>query len=378
MWIGIDGRVLQEETFGGVREYAKNILCSLLRLDTKNQYVVFTNKWGKQKGLELPTASNLYLVCFRYPNKLLNLSLLVLGAPRLNPLIEKEIFKQTGQKIKIDLFWAPNINFIRLRPGIRFFLTVHDLSFFVEPSFFSLKQRFLHAFVRPNELFKRTDVLLPVSEATKIDLERLGAGRERSMVIYPGVGEEFFNKNIELEREAKKLYSLPDRFIFSFAVNGKRKNLEGVINAFKNASLPSDLHLVIAGVGTEILTNNLEVTLNRIHFLGSVSDKLRPALYRLALMFVYPSFYEGFGLPVIEAMDSGTPVVTSAVTSLPEAASGAAILVDPHDVGELSAAMEALFSSAALRDKLIAKGTFRVSNFTWNSSARHLLEQFEK
>lgn len=372
MWIGIDGRVLQEETFGGVREYAKNILCSLLRLDTKNQYVIFTNKWMGQKGLELPLTSNAHFVSFRYPNKLLNLSLWLLGAPALDSLVEKEIWRQTGQKIKLDIFWAPNLNFIRLSAETKFFLTVHDLSFFVEPSFFSSKERFWHALVSPQKIFRQADVLLPVSSYTAGELARLGFSAPKREIVWPGISRKFFETSEEEVDETRRAHGLPPKYILFLAAKGKRKNFEGVIKAFQMARLPVDLHLVIAGEGTDGRREG------RIIGLGAVPEKARRALYKGAEFFVYPSFYEGFGLPVLEAMSSGTPVITSSVTSLSEVASDAAILVDPHNVGELRAAMETLSSSAALRDKFIAKGIIQAANFTWNTSGRHLLEQFEK
>lgn len=371
MWIGIDGRVLQEKTFGGVKEYAKNILCSLLRLDIKNQYVIFTNKWRGQKGLGLPLTSNAHFVSFRYPNKLLNLSLWLLGAPALDSLIEKEIFKQTGQKIKLDIFWAPNLNFIRLGAETKFFLTVHDLSFFVEPSFFSSKERFWHALVSPQKIFRQADVLLPVSSYTAGELKRFGMSVLKMEIVAPGIGQEFFETSAEEVAAAKREYGLPQRYVLVLAAKGKRKNFEGVIKAFQMARLPADLHLVIAGEGTDRRREG------RIIGLGAVPEASRRALYKGAEFFVYPSFYEGFGLPVLEAMSSGTPVITSSVTSLSEVVSDAAILVDPHNVGELRAAMETLSSSAALRDKFIAKGILRASNFIWEESARRLLEQFE-
>lgn len=371
MWIGIDGRVLQEEKFGGVKEYTKRLISALLNLDIKNQYVIFTNKWGKENNLDLPPSPNLHLAAFGYPNKFLNLSLLLLGAPTLDSLIEKEIWRQTGQKIKLDIFWAPNLNFIRLRPRPRFFLTVHDISFFVEPSFFSLKERLWHALISPKKLFRQADILLPVSSYTAGELARMGFRDINTEIIKPGVDENFFETSEEEVAAAKREYRLPQRYVLTLAAKGKRKNLEGAITAFRQARLPADLHLVIAGEGTDKWRDG------RIMGLGAVPEDGRRALYKGAEFFVYPSFYEGFGLPVLEAMASGTPVITSSVTSLSEVASDTAILIDPHNVGELRAAMEILSSSAALRDKFIAKGILRASNFTWEKAARSLLAQFE-
>lgn len=373
MWIGIDGRVLQEEKFGGVKEYAKRLISALLKLDAKNQYVIFTNKWGKENNLDLPPLPNLRLAAFGYPNKFLNLSLLFFDAPRLDTLLEKEVFKQMGQKIKLDIFWAPNLNFIRLRPGTKFFLTVHDISFLIEPSFFSLKERLWHALISPKKLFRQVDTFLPVSSYTAGELARMGFRDINTEIIKPGIDQKFFETSEEEVAETRREYGLPERFILALAAKGKRKNLEGAIKAFKMARLSADLHLVIAGEGTEVIGRD-----NRIIGLGAVSEEARRALYKGAEFFVYPSFYEGFGLPVVEAMASGTPVITSAAASMPEAGNGASVLVNPHDKNEIIAAMEALSASSELRAKLKDAGRLAASKFSWEDSALKLMRLFEK
>ncbi len=375
MWICVDARPLQDKKIGGVQEYTKRLLDALLRLDKKNQYVLFTNASKGAVDLSRYLSANVFHADFRYPNKLFNLCLRGFGWPKLDTLIESKIKQETGKDVRSDIFWAPNINFIRLRPGTKFLLTVHDVSFFIEPSFFSLKQRLWHAALRPRALLKLANILLPVSESTFSDLKRFGF--KNGEVIYAGVDERFFKRDEGAMSELKTKYNLPERFILTLAAFGKRKNLESVIRAFESARLPENMYLVIAGADTELLRHKRGEN-GRIRFLGAVSEELLPSLYHASEFFVYPSFYEGFGLPVLEAFASGTPVVTANSSSLSEVADGAALLVNPHDAAEIIKAMEMLASSENLRKKLIVKGGERAAAFSWDISAANLLAQFEK
>lgn len=373
MWICVDGRVFQEEKYGGVKEYAANLLQAVLRLDRENQYVIFSNEWGGQKTRANFDAPNLHQASFSYPNKLLNLSLTMLGFPRLDELAEKEIFRKTGKKIKFDFFWSPNINFVSLSSSVKFLLSVHDLSFWAEPGFFSLKERIWHGLVGPERLFNRADALLPVSLFTAGDLAARGFSKRKMAIISPAISADFLSNRADIS-EVRRFFNLPKKYILSFAAKGKRKNFTGVIRAFKSANLPEDLHLVIAGEGTETLRSREE----KILFLGRVPKEFRPALYKDAQFFVYPSFYEGFGLPVLEAAASGTPVITSATTSLPEILGDSSVLINPHDLSELRFAMETLANSESLRSHLAEEALKKATLYSWDDSAEKLLAQFKK
>lgn len=373
MWICVDGRVFQEAKYGGVKEYSAGLLRTLLRLDRENQYVIFLNEWGGQKPRPDFSAPNLHFASFRYPNKLLNLSLAISGRPFLDELAAAEISKKTGQKIKFDVFWSPNINFVGISRAVRFLLTVHDLSFWAEPGFFSLKERIWHALVNPRKLFCRADALLPVSSFTAGDLAARGFDKGKIEVISPALSEDFSDAAADIS-EARRTYNLPENYILAFAASGKRKNFGGVLRAFRSANLPAGMHLVIAGEGTEALYPREE----KILFLGRVPKELRPALYKGAEFFVYPSFYEGFGLPVLEAAASGVPVITSAATSLPEILGDSSILINPHDISELRSAMETLANSENLRSRLAGEALKKTAFYGWEDSAKKLLAQFKK
>jgi glycosyltransferase involved in cell wall biosynthesis len=146
------------------------------------------------------------------------------------------------------------------------------------------------------------------------------------------------------------------------------------MHAFARSALPSSLKLVLTGEPSENL-EELARTLGvsgRVAFAGRVSEDELAALYRGALFLVFPSFYEGFGLPIIEAFACGTPVITSNVTSMPEIAGDAALLVDPHDVDAIAEAMVRLASSPELRKTLVARGYERIGTFSWDAVAERV------
>ncbi len=205
MWICVDGRVLQDASRGGVEVYTRQLLAALFSLDKKNKYLIFYNSFGTQKETPAISSSNVFEVCFGFPNKIFNFSLAIGIGPELDTLIESAASRQLGEKVKIDIFWAPNINFIKLRKETKLFLTVHDLSFLVEPSFFRAKERLWHAFVRPKKLLGRVDKLLPVSAFTLYDLLKQGVPEGKCEVIYPGISEQFFSIKPERVKEVRKI-----------------------------------------------------------------------------------------------------------------------------------------------------------------------------
>ena len=248
---------------------------------------------------------------------------------------------------------------------------MHDVSFLVEPGFFNLKQRIWHALVFPKKLIQRANLLLPVSSYTAGELLRLGLGAGSTTIIQPGVSKDFFETTEDEVAAARAEHKLPQRYVLALAAKGKRKNIEGAIKAFLQAKLPLDLKFAIAGEGTDSIKNG-----DRIISLGAVSDAARRALYKGAEFFVYPSFYEGFGLPVLEAAASGTPVITSSVTSLPAILGRACLTADPHDASELSTAMETLSNNPALGRELAGRARLAARGYSWEASAEKVLSAF--
>jgi glycosyltransferase involved in cell wall biosynthesis len=267
-------------------------------------------------------------------------------------------------------------------PGTRTLLTVHDLSFLHYPDHFVPKLvRYLSGVV-PRSV-ARADRVLADSQATRDDLiEYMGVPPEKVQVLYSGVDGRFRPTEEPGERERlKERYGLPgDRpYVLSVGTVQPRKNYVRLIRAF--ASLERTSHeLVIAGghgwLYQEVLAE-AEERKDRVRMLGFVDDADLPALYRGAALFAFPSLYEGFGLPVLEAMACGVPVVCSNTSSVPEVAGDAALLIDPHDEESLAQALERLLSDEGLREQMVKQGFERAGQFTWERAARQLLSTID-
>lgn len=355
MNVGVDIRCLMERQRTGVGEYAFGLLNAVFKVDRENQYWLFYNSY--EDVLEvLPKWDypNVHYVGLRWPNKILNLFLL-LGLIKLDKMVSKkykaclpvgkvESRKSDCLKIEnLDAWFSPNLNFTSLTFKTKFILTIHDLSFEFLPECYTFKQRLWHKLLRPKKQCRRADVILTPSENTARDVAlKYGIGKEKVMVCYPGVSRnmEHVTWNSELVR-AK--YDLPEGFVLFLGTIEPRKNVEAVIGAFARAYDRGlrTYGLVIAGAKgwkNENVMRAIENTPN-VRYIDYVSEEDKPALYKLACLFVYPSLYEGFGLPVLEAMACGTPVITSHRASLPEVGGDAVYYVNPANVAELSGAM---------------------------------------
>lgn len=389
MTIGIDIRTLMDTRYSGVSEYTLNLVSALLRLDRENEYRLFYNT-AQNISERMPKFDypNVKIIKKSVPNKILNYFLFkFLNSPKIDKLLG------------VDCFFMPHINFIGLsgsdptalkavRPLFcKKILTIHDLSFLRYPEFFSARKNFWHKMVNVKKLVKKFDYIIAVSENTKRDvIELCGVNPDRVKVIYSGV-EDIYQPNYELEnKNIEQKYNLPEKFILFLGTVEPRKNIEGAIRAYeilreKNGGL-AQYKLVIAG-GRGWKSNNAFRVWQKsqyksdIKFLGYIEKKDKVYLYNLASLFVYPSFYEGFGFPPLEAMASGTPVITSFTSSLPEIVGSAGLMVDPYNINDLAIAMEKVLTDNNLRNDLIQKGLKRIKEFSWEKAGREYLEIFQ-
>ena len=221
----------------------------------------------------------------------------------------------------------------------------------------------------------RASGLIAISESTRNDSVRvLGLDPGRIEVIYPGVPDAFFGAT---PVRRKKPYML---FVSTIE---PRKNVDVLLDAYQSlpASVRQEFDLVVAGPpgwGNPSALRRLRAGVKGVEYLGYVPDQELPGLTAGAAAFVYPSLYEGFGLPVAQAMAAGVPVITSNVSSLPEVAGGAGLLVDPHSVGELASAMQKILLSPSLRTELGACGAVRAQAFRWDVCAQKSWRFFER
>ncbi len=376
MNIGIDIRSLLEKERSGVGEYTYQLLSALFSIDKNNNYFLFYNSFKKIDDL-LPSDwkkySNINFCGFHWPNKLLNFCFKFLRWPKIDRLI-----MSAG---KIDLFFIPNLNFVALSREIKKIITVHDLSFLRYPRFFSWKRRLWHWFVNPKKLISGTDKIIAVSENTKKDLMELyKVASEKVEVIYSGVSGGADISDVEA---VKKKYNLPDNFILFLGTLEPRKNIEGLIWAFEIFKRAEKIgyKLVIVGPRGWLYKNILaraekSPARDDIKFINYIAPEEKFAFYKLAKLFVYPSFYEGFGFPPLEAARAGTPVIISSVSSLPEVMGEAALMVDPNNPAEMAKVMAECLTDENLRATLIEKGQKQAQKFSWEKCAEETSRSF--
>jgi glycosyltransferase involved in cell wall biosynthesis len=275
------------------------------------------------------------------------------------------------------LLWSPN-NTGPLAVE-RQVCTIHDLIPIDHPEWFNGRFAAWYAWLMPG-LAKRVRHIIAISEFTKQRIvELLGVPEQKITVLPNGVDERFKPQSAEKIEAVRRELGIDNRpYVVYVGSLEPRKNMQRLLSAWRRAqvSIPEDVYLVAAGArGNSRVFHPVSLSSipPRVLFTGYVSEDTLPALYAGALAAVYPSLYEGFGLPPLEAMACGTPVVTSACTSLPEVVGDGALLVDPEDVESIAEGLVRIVSGESLRRSLKEAGLRRAAAFTWENTAQRTL-----
>jgi len=363
MKIGIDARPLSYD-LTGIGVYLKHLLEALQKFDHQNLYYLISNgrinltlgnrRWSKIEG--------------GTTQRLLSTLWMQLRAPVI--ATEKDI----------DLFWSPRHHLPLFLPSrIKTVVTIHDITHLLFPATMSLPNLMVERLLMRYSL-RKADFVIAVSNSTAKGLSaNYPVDSTRLFTIYPG------NPDLSDPEDdtVHPLLPLPPRFFLFVGTLDPRKNLPRVLKAFEEiGSFAHDVYLVIVGARgwkdkrfrQQLNASN---TRERIVMPGYVSRTQLREIYEKALCLLFPSLYEGFGFPILEAMSCGTPVITSKTASMPEVAGDAAILVDPNDVSSIAEAMQRLLSDHALKETLVAKGFKRLASFSWDKCALETLQVFE-
>lgn len=285
----------------------------------------------------------------------------------------------------VDIFHAPDFVLPPVRTGKRV-VTVHDLAFLLRPECAEASLRSYLEQTVPRSV-RQADMVVADSENTRNDVIcLLGVAPERVEVVHAGVEKRFHPPADDCKvQEVRNRLGLDRPFILSVGVIEPRKDLPTLVRAYNLLRSRLDIpHLLALAGGRGWLADDtfrqaeLSPYRRDIRFLGFVPDEDLPELYAAADLFVYPSIYEGFGLPPLEAMACGTPVVTSNAASLPEVVGEAGLMVEPGDVEGLAEAMEQVLCHADLRDTMRQRGIARASSFTWEAAAERLLAVYQR
>jgi len=363
--IGIDYTAAYEQG-GGIGRYVRELVTALAQLDTTTEYRLFVSGVKAQKPLPpLPGAN------FTWRGTAITPLWLARLWQRAQIPLNVETF--TG---RVDLYHATDFTLPPTRFKTRTLLTVHDLSFVRVPEAASPALKAYLDAVVPRSV-RRADHVLADSQATKDDLIALyNTPAEKITVLLSGVDARF--KRTETPAIRAK-YQIPDRpYMLSVGTVQPRKNYIRLITALATLRAAGhDVGLVIVG-GKGWLEDPIYEAIRStgmtdfVHMTGFADDADLPALYSQALITALPSLYEGFGIPVLESMACGTPVLTSNVSSLPEVAGDAAIMVAPSDQDAITEALERMITDADLRADLARRGLERAQMFTWAAAARQL------
>ncbi|HUN66160.1 MAG TPA: glycosyltransferase family 1 protein [Bacteroidota bacterium] len=391
MRIAIDGRTIEPRR-SGVGQYAEYLVKSLLEIDDRNEYFLF---------LTVPNDS------FRFPNCT---PILIEGYSRmvLNRVWENFLLPAQIRRYGIDLYFSPAFalpvlprlseaasllplpagaqDLFNTRRRLHYTVTIHDVIGYLLPQYYTPKMRMWTHFFVPNAV-ALADTIIAVSGTTKRDLASLfPAAEAKTEVIYPWFNETYRPvTDEELLAGIRKKYSLPGRFILYLGTIEPRKNITGLATAYAAlpASLQREVPLVIAGGGgwfTETIYSrirNLE-TAGRISFIEYVPQEDLPALYTLASVFGFPSLYEGFGSPPLEAMACGAPVIASDISAMPEVLGEAAVYVSPYSTKQIAGALELLLTDGSLAGELRRRGIVQAGKYDRRKLAERTLEVLVK
>ncbi|MCX6551236.1 MAG: glycosyltransferase family 1 protein [Acidobacteria bacterium] len=364
MRIAIDARKLHDF---GIGTYIRNLLKYLARFDQQTEYVLLCKPQDRDAVLQL--------------------------GPNFTPVVEtakpyslREQFTIPARLLTqhVDLFHEPHYVLPPLVP-CRSVVTIHDCIHLMFPQY--LPNRLAVAYARASlwAAARRAERIFTVSETSKADILRYcDVPADRIVVIYNAIDDRFaVPPSEDAVTRVRERYQLDGPFALYVGNIKPHKNLERLIDAFHLVRRDGFERLKLLIIGDQISKYprlRRAVDKYKLHkhvrFLGFVQDDTLAALYRLATVFVFPSLYEGFGLPPLEAMASGTPVVASNTSSLPEVLGDAAMLVDPYRAESIADGMRQVLSDSDLRRSLSARGLARAREFSWESSVRRIHEVY--
>jgi glycosyltransferase involved in cell wall biosynthesis len=349
---------------GGIGVYTKNILHALFQIDQKNDYHLLF-RHSEQLG-----------DFNSYPNVIEHL----LGAP--NKLWWDQITVPLfARSKKLDLVYNPKLT-VPIIGQFKKVFVMHGAEQFAVPHCFKWHDRIY--FMTANPIYcKRADVIITDTHHGANDVANyMGADPAKIGVIYLA-----YNEMCQILMEDKTLkvrekYNLPEHFIFYIGGLNPVKNLGNLLKAYKTIKNTIPQKLVVSGFKRWRYSEDLDLIeqlglAEDVWLTGFVPDEDIPSLYNLADLFVFPSLYEGFGMPVLEAMACGCPVVATKKGCTPEVTGDAAVLVDPYDPEEIAAGILVVLQDEELKSQLMAKGLRRIQEFSWEKCARETLELFE-
>src|ERR1700730_1283779 len=362
----------------GIGNYVRSLVDAMLAQDDTNQYTLLTSGRPPHER-PFPTAQNVRGRSLVIPDRCLNILWYRWRLP-----ISATFF--TGQ---VDIYHGPDFVLPPLNGHTHKIVTVHDLAFIEHPES-AVPQVAAYLKKVVPEAIAAADVVASISQTTRQTLIDYFHTPPEKITIIPNGIRSYFRRVTDpvLLEATRHKFGLKSPLVLGVGTQQPRKNHLGLIKAFHKAASSSNKQsrpamLALAGGSGWLYEETQQAVAElklekKVRFLGHVSDLELMLLYSLADVFVFPSFYEGFGVPPLEAMACGTPVITSNISSLPETAGDAALLVDPHKPGEIANAITRILENPQLQEDLRQKGYARASHFTWVRSAQKMLSIYQQ
>lgn len=379
MLIAFDCRIIRDKNPAGISRVVLEFLREVLSADRRNEYIlIFENEELKD-----------FVIHFlRNVKKTVKILIIPFGIISFGDVFE---LPKILESRKVDIYYLPYYMTSPFhRKKYKVIITVFDLMHFFYPNLkMNLIRKIYHRFIIGQKMvFRRVDKIITISINTSRDLVKMFKINTRKIkMIYMGVGKSFRPTNLRIsQRMMKEKFNINRKYILYVGRNEPHKNIKGLIVAYNLLSerIKERFCLVIVGkedpkyiddVRSLVYKYNLE---NQVFFTGYVEEDDLPYIYSGASVYVQPSFYEGFGLPIIEAMSCGVPVVCSNTSSLPEVGGDAALYSEPYDVQKMSENITAILEDETYRKEMIERGLRQSKNFSWFAAANNLVECFNE
>jgi glycosyltransferase involved in cell wall biosynthesis len=365
MHIGIHTHFLQPGRIGGSETYTRSLIAALGRLDHQNHYHLFTTSQNQSLFHALPPNFHTTFVN-RFGKSIRDLP--------------------NRATIKYDLIHFPGTTIHPLSLALPTIITVHDLQHLYWPGFFSLRER-LRRWRQDRPSIHKAAHIIAISDYTRRTIiEKFPAAAGKVTTIHSGVSAEFFQTIPQPAQEPfRQKYNLPSTFALYPARPWPHKNHKRLLAAMNilREQHQSDCRLVLCGFTPDEMPSDWQPLLDSlegdtVQLVSYIPKQEMPALYQTADLLIYPSLFEGFGLPILEAMAARCPVICANAAALPETAGEAAVLIDPFDSAAIAQAMHALLTNPTQRADLIEKGTRRAGMFSWAKTAEATLDIYQK
>ncbi len=371
MTIGLDISVLNDKNRTGIGVYVFNLIEHLIKVDNTDRFILFALSplatYDYMTNLKFNDYQHVRLKIFKMPAKFFRSAFVIWQKINWPPI---EMFTE-----KVDIFHSFNW-FLPPQVSGKSVATVFDITSIAQPNWHQQRTTQLDS-LRFQRISKYADLVLTISQNSKRDFLNYFSN-SRVDVIYPG-SSSIFSRKINKEKMGTILrkYNLDPGYILSVGTLEPRKNLTSLIKAYLKVNLSMPLVLVGAkGWKNQEIIDRIKKQSTKIRLVGFIPDEELAILYKGALCLVYPSFYEGFGIPILESMKCGTPVISSNTSSLTEVGGDAVLYIDPYDQRTTEEALVKIVGDSKLRTSLVSKGRKQAQKFSWTKSANKLISLY--